>query len=162
MLLRWIRHLLQWALALLVLFEEWGWEPLQRALARLARWGWIAALERWVASLTPHGALVLFVAPTALLLPVKLLALGLAGRGHVAAALGIIVLAKVVGTAVVARTFQLVRPALMRLAWFARGYAAWEGWKTHWLARVRRSWPWRAAAVARRAAARRLARWLKA
>ncbi|EWS58361.1 hypothetical protein Y694_03749 [Methylibium sp. T29-B] len=31
--------------ALLILFEEWGWRPLSRALGRLARWPPIARLE---------------------------------------------------------------------------------------------------------------------
>ena len=37
--MRWIRRLLALPVALLLLFEEWGWEPLQRAIAWLARWG---------------------------------------------------------------------------------------------------------------------------
>ena len=32
--LRWLTHLGTWLLAVLVAFEEWGWEPLQRVLAR--------------------------------------------------------------------------------------------------------------------------------
>ena len=32
--LRWLAHLGTWLLAVLVAFEEWGWEPLQRVLAR--------------------------------------------------------------------------------------------------------------------------------
>ena len=33
-----LRNLFSTALALVILFEEWGWLPLQALLARLARW----------------------------------------------------------------------------------------------------------------------------
>ena len=51
--------------------------------------------------------------------------------------------AKVVGTAIVARLFSLTQPALMRLAWFAKLYGRWVIWKTALLAQVRASWAWR-------------------
>ncbi|MES2717162.1 MAG: hypothetical protein V4795_15430 [Pseudomonadota bacterium] len=35
-------------LALLILFEEWGWEPLQRALARLGRLLRRQARQQWM------------------------------------------------------------------------------------------------------------------
>jgi hypothetical protein len=66
------------------------------------------------------------------------------------------VAAKLVGTAVVARLFSLTRPALLQLAWFARFYARWTGWKQQLLAQVRASWAWRAG---RRAKARWRERW---
>ena len=37
MLRRVLKTLFQWAVALLILFEEWGWVPLENALARLGR-----------------------------------------------------------------------------------------------------------------------------
>jgi len=85
-----------------------------------------------------------------LLLPIKLLALGLIAQGQRVLGLVVIVLAKLVGTAVVARLFALTRPALMQLPWFARAYGRWTAWKTALLARVRASWAWRTARVVRR------------
>ncbi|PTT22624.1 hypothetical protein DBR12_03640 [Acidovorax sp. HMWF029] len=70
-------------LALFILFEEWGWVPLQHLLARIGRWPGLRWIEGWVRSLPPWAAVALFVLPTALLLPVKLLALWAIGRGHV-------------------------------------------------------------------------------
>eukprot|EP01035_Chromulina_nebulosa_P053376 gene53376-72940_t len=88
-------------IALLVpvlLFEEWGWEPLAALMARLARLPFWARLENHLRQLPPWGALLAFFVPVMLLLPVKVLALFLFSRGHAATALTVLVLAKLVGT----------------------------------------------------------------
>lgn len=160
----WLRALLwpfQWLLALLILFEEWGWEPLQRLLARIGRWPGFRWIEGRVTSLPPYAALALFALPALLLLPVKLAALWLIGQGQAVLGLLIILTAKVVGTALVARLFTLTQPALMRLAWFARLWARWSVWKEALLAQVRASWPWRAGRVLKRQLQHRWARWTR-
>jgi hypothetical protein len=131
-------------IALLILFEEWGWEPLARQLARLGRLPFFSWLERRVASLPPYVALVVFFVPAVALLPVKLAALWLIGHGQAALGLAVIVLAKLIGTAVVARLFMLTRDSLMQLAWFARAYLRWLSWKEAVLVQVRMSPLWRA------------------
>jgi hypothetical protein len=164
--MRWLLQRLKaaasWLLALVVLFEEWGWEPLQRALGRLARLPLIGALERWIGALPPRVALAVFLLPSLLLLPVKLAALWLIGQGHAVLGAATVVAAKLVGTALVARLFSLTRPALMQLAWFAAAYTRWVTWKDAAMAHVRASWPWRAGRVMKRAAQRRWARWVHA
>lgn len=146
-------------LALLILFEEWGWEPLQRLLARLGQWLHLQWLEDRVRRLPPYGALALFALPTLALLPVKLAALWLIGKGQVFAGAVVVILAKVVGTAVVARLYTLTAPALLRLAWFADLHGRWTAWKNGLLARVRASWPWRAGRVLKRRLRRRWQAW---
>ena len=148
-----------WLLALVIVFEEWGWVPLQAILARLGRWPGLRWLEAKVQTLPPWAALLVFALPTAALLPIKLLALWAMGQGHVALGMAVILLAKVLGTAVVARLFTLTRPALLQLAWFAWGYAHWLQLKARLLLSVRASWPWRAARVWRRGAQRRWQAW---
>jgi hypothetical protein len=147
--LRLLKALLGWLLALVILFEEWGWEPLQRALAWVGRLPGLRWAERRIQTLPPYGALGLFLLPTLLLLPVKLLALWLIGQGKVFAGTLVILSAKVVGTAIVARLFTLTQPALMRLDWFEKLYGRWTGWKTGLLVKVRASWAWRFARVAK-------------
>lgn len=127
----------------LLLFEEWGWEPLAALVGRLARLPLWARLEAWVRQLPPWAALLAFGVPMLALVPVKLLALALFGRGHVLTGLLLLGGAKLLGTAVLARLFQLVQPTLMRLGWFARWYPRWKAWKDAVLARVRESAPWR-------------------
>lgn len=140
-----LRALLLAPVALFLLFEEWGWEPLAAgfaALGRLPLWG---QLERLIARLPPWAALLAFGGPVVALLPVKLLVLYLLSKGHVLSGLVLLVGAKLAGTALLAWLFTLTRPALMQLAWFARWYPRWTAWKDRIMAEVRSSAPWQAA-----------------
>jgi hypothetical protein len=149
--------LLRWPLALLILFEEWGWDPLQHALVQLLERLHLRWLEPRIRALPPYAALALFAVPALLLLPVKLAALAAIGKGHVVLGAAVIVAAKILGTAVVARLFTITHPALMRLAWFAACYARWTAWKQALLAEVRGTSAWRQSRVLRRRIAHRLA-----
>ena len=154
-----LRHTVTALLALLILFEEWGWEPLQRALAWVGRLPLLRQIEAAITRLPPRAALLVFLLPTLLLLPIKLLALAAIAHGHKLLGLGVILLAKLLGTAVVARLFALTRPALLQLAWFARIYGRWTAWKDALLARVRASWAWRSGRALKRLLRQRWARW---
>ena len=140
-----LRGLLVAPVALLLLFEEWGWAPLAAAFAALGRLPVWRQLERLIAGLPPWGALLAFGLPVLALIPVKLLALYLIGKGQIGLGIVLILLAKLAGTAVAARLFQLTQPALMQLKWFARSYRAFKNWKDRVLRQVRTSWAWRAA-----------------
>ena len=130
-------------LALFLLFEEWGWQPLAAGFAALGRLPVWRQLERLIIRLPPWAALLAFGIPVLLLVPVKLLALFLLGKGHFGMGLSLVVSAKIAGTALAARLFQLTEPALMQLGWFARLYPPWKAWKDRMLRQVRVSWPWR-------------------
>ena len=137
-------------MALLVpvlLFEEWGWEPLARAMARLSRLRVWARVESALRALPPWAAVLAFFLPVLLLLPVKLFGLFLLGEGHALSALLLLLAAKLVGTAILAWLFQLVEPALMRIPWFARYYPRWKLWKDSVLNSVRDSRSWRSMRV---------------
>ena len=143
MLKRLLRRVLLAPVVLLLLFEEWGWARLATLAAQLARlplWAW---MERRIAGLPPWAALAAFGVPMLALLPVKLLALYLLGQGKIKTALVLLLAAKLLGTAVLARLFHLTQPALMQLAWFARWYPRWKAWKDALLARVHASRVWR-------------------
>ena len=137
-----LRALTFGVLALVLLFEEWGWEPLARLMTRLARLPLWARMEALITRLPRWGALLIFAVPWALLLPIKLLALFL--FAHSQKTLGIILLlaAKVLGTAIVARLFQLTQPALMQFEFFAKWYPRWKVWKDALMAQIRASEPW--------------------
>jgi len=158
MLRRALKALFHWTIALLILFEEWGWVPLANALARLGRLPVFRWVERKIQALPPYAALLVFLAPTLALLPVKLLALWLISEGQGFLGVTVIVVAKIAGTAVVARLFMLTQPALMQLPWFARLYVRWTAWKDALIARVRASAAWRAIALAK---ARARAAWTR-
>jgi hypothetical protein len=156
---RWLRRMAGLCLALLILFEEWGWEPLSRLVASLLRLPLLSWVERRIAALPPYAALFVFALPWLLLLPVKLLALWLIASGQNLLGVIAILLAKVVGTATVARLFTLTRPALERLAWFSAGYARWRAWKEGLVAQVRASEAWNWGRAVKRDLRRRLKLW---
>ena len=157
--MRWLRRTVEFLLALLILFEEWGWEPLQAALARLGRLAPLAWIEGRLAALSPYAALAVFGLPALTLLPLKLMALWLVGAGHAALGILLIVAAKLVGTAFMARLFTLTRPALMRLGWFATLHTRWRSWKAALLERVYATAAWRRVRAVSRRLSRRWKRW---
>ncbi len=134
-------------LALVLIFEEWGWEPLQKLVARFARLPLWARLESFITRLPPYAAMAVFFVPMLLLLPVKLLALYWISRGHAVLGILVVLAAKLLGTAAVARLFALTQPALMRLVWFANLYGRWKQWKDALIARVKNTPVWRASAA---------------
>lgn len=145
-----LRLLLLAPVVVILVFEEWGWEPLARAFAALGRLPWWGALERLITRLPPWAALLAFGLPAVALIPLKLLALSLFGRGHFALGLFMVLTAKVAGTAAGARLFQLTHPALMRMRWFSRLYTAWKRWKDALLGRVRATGLWQLAGQLKR------------
>ena len=138
-----LKGLLFSPIALFLLFEEWGWEPLAAAFAALGRLPVWRRLERMIIRLPPWAALLAFGVPVLVLIPIKALAVYLLGQGHLGMGLGLILTAKLAGTALAARLFQLTQPALMRIQWFASAYIPWKIWKDHKLRLIRSSLPWR-------------------
>ena len=119
------------ALAVLLMFaEEVVWEALKRVMAVLGHLPLIRHVEARIATLPPYAAAVVFLLPGALLLPVKIGAIWLIANGHALLGCELIIAAKLIGTALVARIFTLTKPALMSLAWFA----SMHGWIMRWRA----------------------------
>ena len=149
--------------ALILLFEEWGWRPLSALVAQLARFRLWALAELWIAGLPPYGALVTLAVPSTIIIPAKLLGVYFLATGHFLTAAAVIVLAKLAGTALIARIFMLTKPALMQIGWFARAYHAFLPWQEALFSRIRESWAWRYARVfkwrARNFAKRTIAAW---
>jgi len=105
--------------AVIILLEDWLWDDLARIAAAIGRLPIFHQIEALVVRLPPYGALIFFGAPSLLLVPVKLAALYFISHGHPTFGLATIIVAKVAGTALVARIFNLTRPALLRISWFA-------------------------------------------
>jgi len=152
-------------LALLLVFEEWGWQPLIRLFGLLARWRPIAMLEAGLARLPPYGALVAFAIPAAVLLPFKFLALYLLAHEQPVLACLVFLAAKVVGTGVVGRIYLITQPQLMRIGWFAWAYGVFMPWKEAMLAYIRSSPVWRWGRLVKARLRRRMGRlrmmWLR-
>jgi hypothetical protein len=110
--------------AAIMFFEEWLWDHLVVAMAWMARARVFRWLEARLAVLPPYAAMAVFLVPAVMLLPVKIAALYLIAHGRAGTGLLTIVVAKLVGTAIVARLFTVCRPALLTVRWFRRLYEA--------------------------------------
>jgi hypothetical protein len=114
---------LSWFAAIVFLIEEAIWDWTAKLMARLGAVRLVHAIEKRIATLLPRWALVTFLLPSLILIPAKLIGLHAITSGHLLLGSGVFLLAKLLGIALFSRIFNLTRPALMQLAWFARLYA---------------------------------------
>jgi hypothetical protein len=114
--------------AAIVFFEQTLIKYLNVAMAAVARWPPIARIEAWLVRLPPYAALTAFVAPSILILPIKLIALWFAAMGEYGFALGTLIVGKMLGTAVLARLYRILRPTLMTIPWYAKA----DTWFFYW------------------------------
>ena len=106
--------------ACVMFFEEWLWNRVTKFMAWVGRWPLFHRLETHLENLPPYGALAVMILPGTLLLPVKLGALYLIAHGHAFQGVGLILGAKVVGTAAVARMFAICHDSLMQIGWLKK------------------------------------------
>lgn len=102
------------------------------AMAALAKWPPVAHLEAWLGRLPPWAALLAFVAPSTLVLPVKLAAVWFALQGRFGLATASIVVGKMLATALLARLYRVLRPTLVTMPWFLAS----ETWLFAWRDRL--------------------------
>ncbi len=155
-----LRHalgsLLVGAAALLFVVEEWLWDRLKQAMVAFSALPGLRQLERWIARLPPAGAAVVFLLPTSLVLPIKLVALKLLLTGHALTGVAVIIAAKLLATALFARIYVLTQPALMRVRWFVAVHRTVLRWRRWVYAQIESHPAWRAV---RRAVLRWRAAW---
>jgi hypothetical protein len=131
--------------ALFIFIEEWLWDRMTSVMAWVGRWPVLQWLEERLARLPAWAAVACFFLPGLMLMPVKIGALLLMGRGQVTAGVGVIVLAKVLGTAIVARFYAVCKPTLMAVGWFRKGHDWLIGIKEALYTRLRAMPVWQAA-----------------
>lgn len=127
--------------AIAVLFEEVLWGLVADLAAALGRWPPVARIEAAIGRLPPYLAMLLFLLPWAVILPVKLAALWLVATGHPLSGTLLFAAGELFGVGFLARIYRLCRPALATLGWFVRveGWAlAASRWAHGRLARIRR------------------------
>jgi hypothetical protein len=121
------------------------------AMAALAKWPPVARLEAWLRRLPPWAALLAFVAPSTLVLPVKLAAVWFAFHHQYALSVASIVIGKMLATALVARLYRVLHPTLVTMSWFARAETWLFCWRDRLYAFMRGLPAWqKAAAMVRR------------
>jgi hypothetical protein len=109
-------------LALVFLFEAWLWEHLRPIVAwavNLVAWDRLKQrLAALVDRLPPPAALIVFVIPFIVLLPLKFLEVYFIVHGQWVATILVLVLAKLLGLGVTAFIFDVTKPKLLQMTWF--------------------------------------------
>jgi hypothetical protein len=113
---------------LILVWEETVWRWAKALGALVARLPLMAAVERVVARLDARLVFLLFLIPMALLFPLKLLALWLIATGRPLLGIGVVVAAKMLGTAVSARLYVVAEPRLMEIRAFVWLHGRVTGW----------------------------------
>ena len=116
-----ITYPLLFVAGLVILVEEALWR-LSELLALLGKFPVFHAIEDGIRRLPPWGAMALFGIPSLCLAPIKFLALYWMAGGHPILGISTIITAKITGTAVVARLFQLTQSQLLTIRWFRWTY----------------------------------------
>lgn len=132
-----VKSLITIPLALWIFLEEWVWDSVLAFMRWLGKLPPIHWLETQVSKLPPYAALIVFLVPAVVLFPFKLAALWLMAHGHKMYGVAVFIIAKIIGTAFLARIFSLTKPALMTIGWFNKAYTAIDAWKQRLYAYVR-------------------------
>ena len=121
------------------------------AMAALAKWPPVARLEAWLRRLPPWAALLAFVAPSTVVLPVKLSAVWFVLHHHYGLSVASVVIGKMLATALVARLYRVLHPTLVTMPWFLRAETWLFAWRDRLYAFVRALPVWqRAVAIMQR------------
>jgi hypothetical protein len=113
-------------LAVIFLIEAWLWDHLEPVVERVVARIPLRAFKHWLAekigTLSPVMTLIVFVVPAILLFPLKLLGLWLLTHEYWISAVATMVFAKFLGLGVTAFIFDVTRPKLLQMRWFAALY----------------------------------------
>jgi hypothetical protein len=78
------------------------------------------SVRGYIERLGPYQSLLLLAIPTSVVEPLKLIAVAVAGEGHWITGTAMIIAAYGCSVLFVERLFQVVKPKLLSLPWFAR------------------------------------------
>ncbi len=118
-------------LAIVLLVEEWLWDWLTALGRLLFHWLNLEQFEQWLRQTNPTMALVAFSIPLLIVAPVNLVAFLLIAKGLILQGILMEVLAKLLGTLLVARVFALTKPQLLTFAFLRITYTTITRW-LHW------------------------------
>lgn len=106
-------------LAVFVIIEEWLWDILTLAGTWLSRLLHLERFDERLARASPNQALAALLIPLVIVTPLNILAVFLLTHGAILQGIALEIVAKLLGTLLVARVFRLVRASLLSFAWFA-------------------------------------------
>lgn len=113
-----MKKLLLSLLAIVLIFEEWLWDVLTAFGRWLSACLNLTRLEQWLAQTSPLMALLAFSVPVMIVTPINLIAIGLLAHGLILQGVVLEIVAKLLGTVLIARVFALTKPQLLSFVWF--------------------------------------------
>lgn len=123
-----MKKLLLSLLAIFLIIEEWLWDLLTSFGRLLSQWLNLQHFEQWLSLTTPPMALVAFSVPILIVAPINIVAFGLMANGLIMQGILMEVLAKLLGTLLVARVFALTKPQLLTFAFLMIIYTTITCW----------------------------------
>ena len=117
---RWLTRPLLFCAAVILLFEEWVWQGTAQFLRDLASLRPVAACAEWIRRRTPFQALSLFVLPVLALLPLKGVIVLAFVHGRITLGMTVLILEKLIFSAVFAALYQLTAPSITQIGWVLR------------------------------------------
>jgi hypothetical protein len=118
-------------LAIVLIIEEWLWDILTAFGRSLSLWLNLQQLEQWLSKTTAAMALVAISIPILIVAPINLVAFGLLAHGLILQGILMEILAKLLGTLLVARVFALTKPQLLTFVFLNIIYTNIIRW-LHW------------------------------
>ena len=114
--------------AVALIIEEWLWDVLTALGHSLVRWLNLESFEQWLSQTSPTLALVAFCIPIMIVTPINLVAFGLLAHGLILQGILLELLAKLLGTVLIARVFALTKPQLLTFTFLRVIYTTITGW----------------------------------
>ncbi|MDI1230433.1 MAG: hypothetical protein Q7U18_13555 [Methylobacter sp.] len=123
-----MKKILLSCLAVVLIIEEWLWDALSAFGHSLIRWLNLETVEQWLSQTSPPLALVAFSIPLIIVTPINLVAFGLLAHGLIVQGILLELLAKLLGTVLIARVFALTKPQLLTFTFLRVIYTTVTGW----------------------------------
>lgn len=118
LIVRLVKNSIGMFLAIWVLFEDSFWSICEAITRRIKSWKLISLIEKKIMSLGVVMSCLVFLIPMVILIPFKLTGMWLMANGYYAYGLSVFIFAKIIGTMIGARLFELVKPKLMTIEKF--------------------------------------------
>ena len=109
-------------LAILIILEEWLWDLFSLLGHYLIKLLQLQRFEVWLTQTTPNMALLTFMIPVLIVTPINLLAIALMLNGLLLQGILLEIMAKLLGTLLVARVFTLTKNQLLTFTVIATIY----------------------------------------
>lgn len=155
-----MNKLLLTLLAIFLIIEEWLWDFLNALGHILAKLLFLQDFERWLSQTSPLTALLAISIPLLIVTPINLAALFLLAHGLILQGIVLEIVAKLMGTLLVARVFALTKPQLLTFKIIARIYTTITGWLRWAHEKIAETAIYRAAKAFKAAAKARIQTWL--